>query len=246
MKNLKKIWYLSFCALFVSSIFVSAAAAQDRARVAKTISSQPINQPPTSAPDKTKPLSSSRPVLTNQPVVVAPVSSQPLVKKTSMSSAMNSASAALLAGRSTYTPSMSLEIIRGIEARLGTPYRYGSAGPYRYDCSGFVWSVFNASGINFTRSSARTLWAMSEPVSGNDRFKFGTLVFLNGLGHMGIVADENGFYHASSSKGVTYSPFKGYWGNRIVGFRRLAPNATPPATPPVVETDDQESEEGDN
>ena len=64
-----------------------------------------------------------------------------------------------------------------------------------------------------------------EPVEGDDRFKFGTLVFLNGLGHMGIVADENGFYHASSSKGITYSPFKGYWASRIVGFRRL--NAAP-------------------
>jgi hypothetical protein len=62
---------------------------------------------------------------------------------------------------------------------------------------------------------------MSEPVTGDERFKFGTLVFLNGLGHIGIVADENGFYHASSSKGITYSPFKGYWEGRVVGFRRL-------------------------
>jgi hypothetical protein len=51
---------------------------------------------------------------------------------------------------------------------------------------------------------------------------------------MGIVADENGFYHASSSKGITYSPFKGYWGNRIVGFRRLA--KTEPAVEPTSET----------
>jgi cell wall-associated NlpC family hydrolase len=88
-----------------------------------------------------------------------------------------------------------------------------------------VWAVFNEAGINFPRESARTLWAMGEPVTGDERFKFGTLVFLNGLGHMGIVADENGFYHASSSKGITYSPFKGYWESRIVGFRRLVPTA---------------------
>jgi cell wall-associated NlpC family hydrolase len=62
---------------------------------------------------------------------------------------------------------------------------------------------------------------MSEPVTGDERFKFGTLVFMNNLGHMGIVADEKGFYHASSSKGITYSTFEGYWKNRIVGFRRL-------------------------
>lgn len=62
---------------------------------------------------------------------------------------------------------------------------------------------------------------MSVPVEGDERYRFGTLVFLNKLGHIGIVADENGFYHASSSKGITYSPFKGYWEKRIVGFRRL-------------------------
>ena len=243
MKNLKKIWYLSLCALFVTTVFVSAGSAQDRPRIAKSISSQPINQPPATAPDKTKSLSSSRPVLTNQPVVVAPAPSQPLVKKTSMSSAMSSASAALLAGRSAYNPSVSMEIIRGIDARLGIPYRYGSTGPYRYDCSGFVWSVFNAAGINFSRSSARSLWAMSEPVTGNDRFKLGTLVFLNRLGHIGIVADENGFYHASSSKGVTYSPFKGYWEGRIVGFRRLSTSARP-APLPAVETATDVTAEG--
>ena len=83
--------------------------------------------------------------------------------------------------------------------------------------------------MNFVRSSARSLWSASEPVAGDERFRFGTLVFLNGLGHMGIVADENGFYHASSSKGITYSPFKGYWEKRIVGFRRLNLSAAAPA-----------------
>jgi cell wall-associated NlpC family hydrolase len=119
--------------------------------------------------------------------------------------------------------------MNGIQSRYGIPYLYGSSGPNRYDCSGFVWAVFNDAGINFPRESARTLWAMGEPVTGDERFKFGTLVFMNGLGHMGIVADENGFYHASSSKGITYSTFKGYWENRITGFRRLTANS-PEAT----------------
>ena len=143
--------------------------------------------------------------------------------------AMNAAASAIAAGRLAYNTPVSSRIMRGIESRLGIPYRYGSTGPNRYDCSGFVWSVFNEAGINFTRQSARTLWSLSTPVAGDERYKFGTLVFLNGLGHMGIVADENGFYHASSSKGITYSPFKGYWDKRIVGFRRL-----PTAEPAIV------------
>ena len=243
MNNLKKISYLSFCALFISIVFVPTGIAQDRQRIVKTISSRPTNQPaiPSSTTDKTKPLTSSiplntpanRPVLTNE-LVVQPEIKAPLVKKTGSSSAMHAAASAIATGRLAYAGSVSSGIMRGIESRLGIPYRYGSMGPHRYDCSGFVWSVFNEAGINFTRQSARSLWSMSVPVSGDDRFKFGTLVFLNGLGHMGIVADENGFYHASSSKGITYSPFKGYWEKRVVGFRRL-PNGPVQLAPPDVE-----------
>ena len=135
----------------------------------------------------------------------------------------------IAAGRSVYGLAISNNILQGINARLGIPYLYGSSGPNRYDCSGFVWAVFRDAGIPFTRVSARTLWEMSEPVTGDERFEFGTLVFMNGLGHMGIVADEEGFYHASTSKGVTYSKFKGYWEKRLTGFRRLPlmmPNVT--------------------
>jgi cell wall-associated NlpC family hydrolase len=108
-----------------------------------------------------------------------------------------------------------------IEERLGTPYRMGSEGPTRYDCSGFVWSVFQSAGIGFERGSARTFWSQFEPVGEGEQYKFGTLVFFNGLRHVGIVADAEGFYHASSSKGVVYSRFGEYWSKRITGFRRV-------------------------
>ena len=118
------------------------------------------------------------------------------------------------------------QIMTAIERRLGSPYVLGTEGPYRFDCSGFVWSVFQSAGIQFERGSARHFWAQFQPVDGPDRYKFGTLVFFNNLGHVGIVADENGFYHASSSKGVTYSTFNDYWTNRITGFRRVPMPAT--------------------
>jgi len=118
-------------------------------------------------------------------------------------------------------------MLSSIQSKLGIPYLYGSTGPNRYDCSGFVWAVFADAGMHFTRQSARSLWNASVPVEGDERFKFGTLIFMNKLGHMGIVADANGFYHASSSKGITYSPFKGYWESHIFGFRRLIPGAVP-------------------
>lgn len=133
----------------------------------------------------------------------------------------------IAAGKTAYGAGTSSRLDSAIKGLYGIPYRYGATGPNRYDCSGFVWAAFQQAGIPFTRASARSLWSQSEPVYGDDRYKFGTLIFLNGLGHMGIVADENGFYHASSSKGITYSPFKGYWSSRIVGFRKLNAETTP-------------------
>lgn len=229
MMDFKKVSYLSLLVSIVFAGSYSVVSGQDRQRVVKTISSQPINQPqpPADSPkSSTSTLPStnreSRPVLTTDIVIV---NSPPLVKKTGSSNALNAMSS-MAAGRAVYSSGVTSAIVRGIQSRLGIPYLYGSSGPRRYDCSGFVWSVFRDAGIEFTRSSARSLWASGIPVTGDERYKFGTLVFLNGLGHMGIVADENGFFHASSSKGITYSPFKGYWEKRVVGFRKLPSAAT--------------------
>jgi cell wall-associated NlpC family hydrolase len=221
LKFTKKFVCLSVCAIFAATVFSSTAMSQSRDRVVKTISSQPTNLPPVTPRAQEKAPSLSRPVLENKIVVVSSQpAAQPLIKKTGSSMPTNAPAAA---GRTAYGASTSVKLDQAIKSRYGIHYRYGSTGPNAYDCSGFVWSAFQEAGINFTRASARSLWERSEPVAGDDRFKFGTLVFLNGLGHMGIVADANGFYHASSSKGITYSPFKGYWEGRIVGFRKLTP-----------------------
>ena len=229
LNQIKKIWYLSAVAVFVFAANATATHAQDRPRVASTISSRPTNQP--TAPQR--PLSTSvdsRPT-TNRPPLLQDIQlpketeQLSLVKKT-LSIAATSASS-IRVSRSIFTSAVTSTMQKAIFSRLGIPYLYGSSGPNRYDCSGFVWAVFRDAGMEFERQSARSLWSMSTAVEGDERFRFGTLVFLNGLGHMGIVADENGFYHASSSKGITYSTFSGYWANRIVGFRRLNTQSAP-------------------
>jgi cell wall-associated NlpC family hydrolase len=112
-------------------------------------------------------------------------------------------------------------MMAAIDTRIGAPYVYGTEGPRVFDCSGFVWSVFQSAGVNFERGSARNFWVNFAPVEDDEKYKFGTLVFFNNLKHVGIVADANGFYHASTSQGVTYSPFNEYWSSRITGFRRV-------------------------
>ena len=205
-----------FLVLFLVG-FAGQSFSQERRRI---IAEQPTGSPE-SAPIQRHPAESSPrriPPLTNQ-IIVQPT--QSLIKKTGSSRPVN-AVPSIYVSRPVYSSDFNQRLLSAIESKYGTPYRYGSTGPYTYDCSGLVWSVFRDAGFDFERTSARTLWQNSEPVEGDDRFKFGTLVFFNKLGHIGIVADENGFYQASSSQGVTYSKFEGYWQNRIVGFRRLA------------------------
>lgn len=120
-------------------------------------------------------------------------------------------------------------ITAAIEQRLGTRYLWGGAGPSGFDCSGFVWSTFRSAGVEFERASARTLWGRFAVPTEEEKFTFGTLVFFSNLKHIGIVADENGFYHASRTRGVVYSPFNEYWTSRIDGFRRV-----PMPAPPVI------------
>ena len=116
-----------------------------------------------------------------------------------------------------------------IEERLGSPYHWGATGPSSFDCSGFVWSIYQEAGIDFERGSARTLWGRFEAPAPEEQYKFGTLVFFSNLAHVGIVADDHGFYHASRHHGVVYSPFNDYWLSRIDGFRKVpmkAPTTT--------------------
>jgi cell wall-associated NlpC family hydrolase len=112
-------------------------------------------------------------------------------------------------------------LMAAIDERLGSRYRWGATGPTRFDCSGFVWSIFQATGINFERASARNLFARFQPAPVEEQFKFGTLVFFSGLTHVGVVADERGFYHASRRHGVVYQEFTEYWLKHIDGFRRV-------------------------
>src|SRR3989441_11615949 len=112
-------------------------------------------------------------------------------------------------------------LLTAIQSHLGASYHYTGTGPNSFDCSGFVWRSFQEAGFNFNRGPARSYWATFAAPPKEEQFKFGTLVFFSGLTHIGIVADEKGFYHSSRHHGVVYSPFNEYWLSRIDGFRRV-------------------------
>jgi cell wall-associated NlpC family hydrolase len=121
-------------------------------------------------------------------------------------------------------------LLTAIESHLGSPYHYTGTGPDCCDCSGFVWRTFQEAGFDFSRGPARSYWATFAAPAKEEQYKFGTLVFFSGLAHVGIVADEKGFYHASRHHGVIYSLFNDYWLSRIDGFRRVPIKSMPSPT----------------
>jgi peptidoglycan endopeptidase LytE len=187
------------CAVGLYSVSATAQSSDARSRQ--------INQ---SAPD------AEVLCLNNDPVIISVAESEAAIAGEELKptrSLITSASA----GLAKYQPSL----FQAIDARLGAHYHWGSTGPNVFDCSGFVWATFHSVGIDFERGSARALWARFEAPATGEHYKFGTLVFFSGLRHVGIVADEHGFYHASRHHGVVYAPFNDYWLARIDGFRRV-------------------------
>jgi cell wall-associated NlpC family hydrolase len=123
-----------------------------------------------------------------------------------------------------YTAEIESSLDKAINDRLGLPYLWAGTDDRGYDCSGFVWRVFREAGVDFDRNSARNLWQVLPEASPEEFTLFGTLVFFQGLDHVGIVRDADSFYHASTSEGVRLSyfdKFDKYWRNRVIGYRRI-------------------------
>jgi len=125
----------------------------------------------------------------------------------------------------------SLEDIReAAEKYLGSPYHYGGTTNHGFDCSGFVWRVFQDAGYkNFSRMTAEAMFNMGTPVS-QDSLQAGDLCFFydpknkKRISHAGIYIGQQRFIHSSNTNGVAYSNLSDqYWSNYFAGFRRVLP-----------------------
>ncbi|MEG0559348.1 MAG: C40 family peptidase, partial [Muribaculaceae bacterium] len=118
---------------------------------------------------------------------------------------------------------------------LGTRYSRGSAGPTRFDCSGFTSYVFSQFGYDLNRSSkgqfADGVNIHKESIMPGDLVFFGGSRAASSIGHVGIVVSVNNggfkFIHASVN-GVRISKFpqEKYYANRYIGARRVLPIKT--------------------
>jgi cell wall-associated NlpC family hydrolase len=80
--------------------------------------------------------------------------------------------------------------------KVGSPYRYGAAGPNAFDCSGLVTWAFKSSGKSLPRTSSQ-LSRVGAPVS-KSALQPGDLVFFyKPISHVGIYIGNGKIVHAS-------------------------------------------------
>jgi cell wall-associated NlpC family hydrolase len=115
----------------------------------------------------------------------------------------------------------------------GKPYKYASADPMQgFDCSGFLYYVFEHFNIDVPRSSRDYMLFGKEVPS--DHAMPGDLILFTGTdstnpecGHVGIITKQDKgdirFIHSSSGKanGVTISPLQGYYRTRYLKCIRI-------------------------
>jgi NlpC/P60 family protein len=133
------------------------------------------------------------------------------------------------------TNSERCDLVDFAQTFVGTPYRYGSTDPsVGFDCSGFIYYVFNHFNITVPRSSVEYT-NLGKEVS-IESARPGDLILFTGtdstirvVGHMGIVTeniDTLKFVHSSSGKifSVTITPLDKYYLSRFIKIINILPD----------------------
>jgi cell wall-associated NlpC family hydrolase len=102
---------------------------------------------------------------------------------------------------------------------LGTPYRWGGAGPGGFDCSGLVMYVYSKVGVSLPHHAA-SQYGRGRPVR-YSALKPGDLVFFSGLGHVGMFVGKGRFIDAPQSGDVVRIRPLAERSSSYVGARRI-------------------------
>lgn len=127
-----------------------------------------------------------------------------------------------------YNATAGEKIVSFAKQYLGYSYVWGGTTPSGgFDCSGFVYYVFNSCGYNLSRSC--TVQANSGTAISKVALQPGDIVFFNNtsngsIGHVGIYIGDGRFIHAANSRRgvVTDTINSGYYNTYYYSARRIA------------------------
>lgn len=118
------------------------------------------------------------------------------------------------------------QIVADASNYMHVPYVWGGATSDGFDCSGFIYFIFNKFGVPFNRTSSSVMATMGTSVS-RANLQPGDWVFfaLNDPGvisHVGIYTGNGEFISATRSAGVYIQKLdNSYWGPKYMGARRF-------------------------
>lgn len=115
------------------------------------------------------------------------------------------------------------KLIHIAKSYIGIPYVWGGSSPNGFDCSGFIYHVFNQAGYAIGRYNSEGYYNRSYYVSSP---RPGDLVFFantykKGISHIGIYLGNNQFISAESSGVKISSLDNSYWKQHFDGFKRF-------------------------
>lgn len=119
------------------------------------------------------------------------------------------------------------QIVATAKEYLGTPYVWGGTSPKGFDCSGFVYYVYQQYGYQLQRRASLQYANNGVSVS-KSQLQPGDLVFFSDsvdpIGHVGMYIGDGYFIHASSGKGcvcITALEGSSYYINHYTGAKRI-------------------------
>lgn len=115
------------------------------------------------------------------------------------------------------------QLVKEAKALLGTPYVWGGSTTKGFDCSGFIYYVFNKAGIKLSRTSAEGYFNRSYYV---DKPQPGDLVFFEntykkGISHVGIYLGNNELIHAGNDEVEISSLNNSYYKAHFDSFKQF-------------------------
>jgi peptidoglycan endopeptidase LytF len=119
-----------------------------------------------------------------------------------------------------------LAIVEDSRNYLGIPYVWGGESTSGFDCSGFLYFMFNKHGVDMPRITSGDYYKMGTSIS-KAELEPGDLVFFGVnvpgvVSHVGFYMGDNQYISATSSKGIAiYSLDNPYWSKYYMGAKRV-------------------------